>query len=392
MRGKRVTGRFYVFLLLLILAIVFPIVRPHLQFGGNVEMINEATTSYFQQTDAIIIRDEEVYSSGTIARVEYIATEGTLLNEGDTIAYLYSTGYSEGELTRLEDIRANIQAYHKTILNNIVDTDLERLDRIVEMKALELKALISHETTGNLLSLTRQLEAAMVNRQDYMRANRREDLNLNRLYQEESTRLNSIASWRTEASADRAGVISFYTDGYESALTPESLDTLTPADVRTVIAGGALGDADTRLTDIYRLVDQNEWYVAILTDGKTWNPVLEQEYFLRFEGFEDTAYTATVTRVQRVGEDVLAVFLIEDPIGPLLYQRSGRVLLSSNLSGLSVASRALYEQNGQMGVWLYDVPGGTFVPVEVLANDGSNALIQPLADGSLLAGQTVLVK
>ena len=53
------------------------------------------------------------------------------------------------------------------------------------MKALELKALISHETTGNLLSLTRQLEAAMVNRQDYMRANRREDLNLNRLYQEE---------------------------------------------------------------------------------------------------------------------------------------------------------------------------------------------------------------
>ena len=150
--------------------------------------------------------------------------ENTLLNEGDTIAYLYSTGYSESELERLEEIRANIQAYHKTILNNIVDNDLNRLDRIVDMKALELKALVTHQTTGNLLSLTRQLESAMVDRQDYMRANQREDLNLNRLYQDESTRMNSIASWRTEATADEEGVISFYTDGYESALTPDTLE------------------------------------------------------------------------------------------------------------------------------------------------------------------------
>ena len=85
MRGKRVTGRFYIFLLL-VLAIIFLIVRPYLRFGGDQAVISEATTSYVQQTDAIIIRDEEVYSSGTIARVEYIANEGTLLNEGDTIA------------------------------------------------------------------------------------------------------------------------------------------------------------------------------------------------------------------------------------------------------------------------------------------------------------------
>ena len=186
-------------------------------------IIEPGSASYSQKTDAVIIRDESVFSSGTIARVEYVAMENTLLNAGDTIAYLYSTGYSESELERLEDIRANIQAYHKTILNNIVDNDLNRLDRIVDMRALELKSLVTHQTTGNLLSLVRQLESAMVDRQDYMRANQREDLNLNRLYQDESTRMNSIASWRTEATADEAGVISFYTDGYESALTPDAL-------------------------------------------------------------------------------------------------------------------------------------------------------------------------
>ena len=178
MRRKRVTGRFYVFLLA-ILVIAFLIVRPHLRFGTREAIIEPGSASYSQKTDAVIIRDESVFSSGTIARVEYVAMENTLLNAGDTIAYLYSTGYSESELERLEDIRANIQAYHKTILNNIVDNDLNRLDRIVDMRALELKSLVTHQTTGNLLSLVRQLESAMVDRQDYMRANQREDLNLN---------------------------------------------------------------------------------------------------------------------------------------------------------------------------------------------------------------------
>ena len=391
MRRKRVTGRFYIFLLA-IFVIVLLIVRPHLHFGTREAIIEPGSASYSRSTDAVIIRDEEVFSSGTIARVEYVAMENTLLNAGDTIAYLYSTGYSESELERLEDIRANIQAYHKTILNNIVDNDLNRLDRIVDMRALELKALVTHQTTGNLLTLTRQLETAMVDRQDYMRANQREDLNLNRLYQDESTRMNSIASWRTEATADEASVISFYTDGYEAALTPEALDALTPADVRAVIAGAPLGESSSRLTDIYRLVDQNEWYVAILTDGQSWNPVLDQVYYLQFEGFEDLVYSAKVTRVQKVDNEVLAVFLVEDPIGPMIYQRSGRVTLSSQLTGLSVLAETLSDQNGQLGVWLFDVPGGTFVPVEVLSNDGSRALIQPLADGALEVGDPVLIK
>ena len=391
MRRKRVTGRFYIFLLA-ILVIAFLIVRPHLDFGTREITIEPGSASYSRSTDAVIIRDETVFSSGTIARVEYVATENTLLNEGDTIAYLYSTGYSESELERLEEVRANIQAYHKTILNNIVDTDLERLDRIVDMKALELKALVTHQTSGDLLSLTRQLESAMVDRQDYMRANQREDLNLNRLYQSESTRMNSIASWRTEATAEAEGVVSFYTDGYENALTPDSLEALTPEDIRAVIAGSPLGETSSRQTNIYRLVDQDTWYVAILTDGQSWNPVLDQEYYLQFEGFEDLVYTARVTRVQKIDNDVLAVFLVEDPMGPMIYQRSGRVTLNSELSGLSVLSEALADQNGQPGVWLFDVPGGTFVPVDVLSNDGSRALIQPLAEGALEVGDVLLVK
>ena len=137
MRRKRVAGRFYIFLLAILL-IAFLIIRPHLHFGSNQALIVAATASYAQKTDAIIIRDEEVYSSANIARVEYIANEGTLLNEGDTVAYLYSTGYSEDELESLDELRANIPADPQTILIHLVVSDLDRLARIVDMQALEL--------------------------------------------------------------------------------------------------------------------------------------------------------------------------------------------------------------------------------------------------------------
>ena len=390
-RRKRVTGRFYVFLLILAV-IAFLIVRPHLNFGSKEAVIMTANTQYSQMMDCIIIRDEAITTSESTARVEYIATENTLVNEGDTVAYVYTAGYSEGLLQKLEETRSKIQDYHKnTILQNIKDADLERYDTIVDMMVLEFKHLVNHDAKGSLLTAARQLETAMVNRQEYLRANKREDTKLTKLYDEENTRMTSIQSWRKVEKAARSGVVSFYMDGYESDLTPDTLPALSTSDVRTVLGGGKLSSA-SKNNGIYRIVNQDRWYVALVADAETWNPVVGQEYYLQMQGFEDLAFTASVTSVQKESGTLLAVFEINDPIGPLIYQRTGKAMLSITISGLSVTSKAIYEQNGQMGVWLYDVPGGTFIPVEVLSNDGNNALIQPLMEGAIDVGQRVLIK
>ena len=392
-KRKRVTGRFYIFLLVVAL-IAFLIVRPRLNLGSREAVIMTANTQYSQMMDCVIIRDETVATSESTARVEYIATENTLVNEGDTIANVYTAGYSESLLQKLEDTRAKIQDYHKnTILKNIKDADLERYDTIVDMMVLEFKHLVNRESRGSLLTAARQLETAMVNRQEYLRANKREDTKLTKLYDEENTRMTSIQSWRMVETAPESGVVSFYLDGYEGDLTVDALPSLTASDVRTVLSGGKLsGGNSTKTNGIYRIVNQDSWYVAIVTNAQSWNPVVGQEYYLQMQGFEDLAFTASVTSVQKESGTLLAVFQINDPIGPLIYQRTGKAMLSITISGLSVTSKAIYEQNGQMGVWLYDVPGGTFIPVEVLSNDGNNALIQPLVEGAIDVGQRVLIK
>ena len=393
MRRKRVTGRFYLFLLAL-LVIAFLILRPRLFPGSKETVIMMANADQRQTVDCVIIRDEAVTASDSTARVEYIAAEDSLVSTGDTVANLYATGYSESLLDNLEATRKKIQDYHKQLLANIVDSDLERLDLIVNTMALEFKDLITRQTTGNLKTVSGQLETAMVNRQEYLRQNKRGDSKLTKLYDEENARLSSIQSWRKVSTAERDGVVSFYIDGYENDLTPAALNALSISDVRAVLAGSALENTrQTRSSGIYRIVDQDHWYVAVLASGNTWTPMVGQDnYYMQLEGFSDLTFSASVHSVQKENDTTLAVFEVKDPIGPLIYRRSGRAQFSITLTGLSVRTEALYNENGQMGVWVYDVPGGTFVPVEVLSTDGSIAMIQPLVDGALQLGQTVLIK
>ena len=392
MRRRRVAGRFYIFLLIIAI-IIFLILRPFISKGTRVSQIMMANSAYTRNLDCIIIRDEQVTSSDSTARVEYIAKENSLVEEGDTVVNLYTTGYSESLLGNLEATRQKIQAYHKELLANILDNDLERLDGVVNTMAIEFKNLITHQTAGNLETVSAQLETAMVNRQEYLRRNKREDTKLTKLYDEENTRLTSIQSWRKVSNAKETGVVSFYLDGYENDLQADDIASLSINDVKTVLGGGRLSNTQDTLTEgIYRIVDQDHWYVAILVDAEEWTPVVGQAYFLQLEGYDDLSYTASVTSVLKENGNILAVFEINDPMGALIYKRTGKAQFSITLTGLSVDSKALYDQQGQLGVWLYDVPGGTFVPVEVLHDDGDIAMIQPLVEGVLQLGQSVLIK
>ena len=394
MRRRRVTGRFFIFLAVLLVAAFLLIIRPLFFAGPKVTQIMMANASQVQKVDCVLIRDEHVITSDSTARVEYIAPENTLVNNGDVVANLYATGYSENLLNNLETTRSNIQAYHKQLLSNIVDADLNRLDQVVDTMAMEFKNMITHQTKGNLSNVTRQLETAMVRRQEYLRQNKRADNKLTKLYEEENARLNSIQSWRKVTNADRDGVVSFYLDGYESDLTPSRLDSLTIQDIRSVLGGALLATTQsTRQNGICRIVDQNKWYAAALIEGNNWTPMVGQDnYYMMMEGFEDLSFAASVASVQKENGVTLAVFEVRDPLGPLIYRRTGRAQFSITLTGLSVRTEALYNNNCQMCVWVYDVPGVTFVPVEVLSTTGRISMIQPLVDGSLELGQTVLIK
>ena len=193
--------------------------------------------------------------------------------------------------------------------------------------------------------------------------------------------------------AREEGVVSFYLDGYENDLTADKVNELTIDQIRKVIAGEKLSETGVRdEVNVARIIDQNHWYLIVLAEDGKWNPVNGQMYSFQMIGFEDLLYTGVVKSVQKMGDTVMAQLEITDPIGPLMYQRSGKAAIGANLSGLRVPAKAIIKQNGQTGVLLYDVPGGTFIPVEVLSEDKNDALIMPLVEGVIGSGSRVLIR
>lgn len=394
MSRRRPTGRFFVLLMILLGVIVYFVVGRVQPAGARYEVVTAGTTNDTRTMKAVIMRDETIASMDGNSTMIFVAEEGQTLRAGDEIAYIYSAGYSTKEMRKLESIRQDIRAYHTTILDNIVDYELDRLDDQVAYLAQQMKSLVTGKSTGNLINLEVQLNDAMNARQEYLRQNRREDTKLNSLYEDETKRESSISSWRMIETADADGVVSFYLDGYEQYLAPDNLSNITIDGVKSVLAGQSAGSAgDSRLTtNIYRMVKTDRWYVLLLFSDNTFNPVTGQDFWLQIEGFEDVIYQMTVDSTQKQGNDTLAILSTTDPIGPLLNQRTGNAVISAELNGLYVPENAIMMYNNSTCVNVYDGAEGVYVPVQVISSEGDKVLVSPVMEGTLVPGNHVLVK
>jgi len=103
-------------------------------------------------------------------------------------------------------------------------------------------------------------------------------------------------------------------------------------------------------------------------------------------------YTGVVSGKQTSGSETLVTLEITDPMGPLIYQRSGWITIGTDMEGLYIPEGALVYENGQSGVRRIDPDGyATFVPVQILSSDENGVLVQGVVSGSLLSGHRVLV-
>ncbi len=392
MGRRRVTGRFFVFLTLFLCGIVFLVTK--LMGGGKIDYVKVEAgfSSDTRLMQAVIMRDEKVETMDSNGTLVYVAQEGAYVNAGDEVAHVYTAGYSTKEMQKLETVRQDIRAYHTTILSNIVDGELDRLDGSVHYLAQQMKLLVTGESAGSLLNLEVQLSEAMVARQEYLRQNRREDTKLNSLYEEEQKRETAISSWRKVLTASRRGVVSFYLDGYELYLSPDNLSNITIDGVKGVLSGATVAGTSRLTTDIYRIVNTDKWYMLLLSSDGSFNPVTGQSFWLQMEGFDDVVYQMSVDSVLKSGNDTLCIMSTTNPIGPLLNQRSGKAVISAELSGLYVPTRAIRSENNLTGVYIYDGADGAFVPVQVISYDGDRALVTPTVEGTLVEGHYVQVK
>jgi hypothetical protein len=356
-------------------------------------VVETASLGTIHTGDAIIVRNESVYNDEGVQNIEYIAREGSVVQRGDVVCYVFSTGYSSKELTTLQDYRDQIKEYQQSLLDSetAYDQKMDRLNGQVIQRGLEVRALV-HGARGNLINEETVLQDAIDERQAYFRSKYSSDMRLSRLYDDEETQQKRIDSWIKQRAATLESIISFYTDGYEYALTAENYLSYTPAEVRAMYNGQKPEQDITERgkTDIYRLVRTNAYAVLMLIKDSVWTPVEGSSYKLKLENFSTTTVNATVISYTRSSGELLLRLGVEADVTPVLYMRTCQAQLSESVDSLVVPKAAIYTQNEQKGVVRVESDGSlTFIPVSIISEQQGSVYVAPIQTGALVSGQTV---
>lgn len=341
--------------------------------------------------DAVVVRNETVYAQDGVSQIEYEADEGAQVKRGANVATIYTSGFSSKEWTTLDNYRNQIKEYHKVLISGAAsDTKLISLMSKVKERALEAQKLVQG-AKGSLGNQEMLLAAAMQDQQIYMKQKYPDDQKLSRLYDDENTQLQRISTWTKQYAAPADGLISFYTDGFETALNMSTYESYSPTQMRSIYRGAVPETGETvsrNSVPIYRLVREEPWVVLMLCNELEWTPVTGRSYKLLIESFDNTIVDATVESFTRSGGELLVRLRIEETsaLSNVLYIRSCRVQLGESVNTLMVPSRAIYIQEGRKGVVMTTEGGEYWTGVEVISDDGTAAYVIPENSGVLYEG------
>ena len=387
---------------LLILIVLALIVYAGLQLRGYMD--SNATTAIARadtlgnsyEGTLVIARNETLHETENMTRIDFIASEGSRVSKQGIICKVYSSGYNQTEINRLQTYRDEIQAYHTNqVLSTYVDAELDSENNEIDALAQQVRTLVQGRGVGSLTNLEKQLTSALEVRKNYLRQKYPDDQTLAELYKMENDQLKKIESWTTTHTATEDCLISFYTDGYERTVNFNTYSLLTPSDVRNVIRGVAPEQSTvSRGSDpIFRSVIEDEWFALFLCSNRDWNPVVGEKYRMHLGGFENYFVEAEVESFTRIGGELLLRMSVASSVEPVLNIRTCNAVIGDFVSGVHVPMDALYTLNNMIGVVVLDGGLQTFVPVTVVSySDENTAFVRPTLDGSPLeAGKTVML-
>lgn len=367
--------------------------RGYLSGHATTAIVRADTLGNSYDGTLVIARNETVFSTENKTRVDFIAEEGSKVARSSVICKVYSSGYNQTEINRLQTYREEIQNYHvNQVLSTYVDAALDSDNEEIASLSQQIRTLVQGRGVGSLSNLERQLESALNVRKNYLRQKYPDDQTLSELYKVENDQLKKIDSWTTTHTAQEDCIVSFYTDGFESMVNGNTYGNLTPADVKSVIRG-ILPEKSSAVEPIFRTVIEDEWYALFLCTDRDWNPVVGEEYRMQLTGFDNYVLPAQVVSFSRIGSDLLLRMRIQSSVEPVLNIRTCDATVGDFVSGVYVPINALYTLDNMIGVVVLEGGLQTFVPVMVISYpDSDTAFVRPTLPGSPLeAGKTVML-
>ena len=277
----------------------------------------------------------------------YVENQEELLQVKNDLSALQYATYSESPSgTALEDQMLSAMTSLRTAASSGNYSSLSEQTETYRKLVLRREYLLSSEATAAMTQAAADLQA------------RYDDL-------------QSYQSGATSIKAQESGLFSSYVDGYETLLTPDKLDGLSPKDLAAFSQLTPSTDANV----LGKLVTDSIWYYAVTVPGDCVTRFAVGDSVDVFFNSLSETFPMEVFQVGEVQEDVLRSSQDDDKAEDLR-QESGRVIFYSS-EGIRVPKEALrVSKDGERGVYVVVSQKARFRPVKILAEDENSYLVK----------------
>ena len=356
----------------------------------------------------ILVRQETVLPAQT-GIVDVTRSEGEKVGVGQSVAQVYRDSQAQNNQADLEALADQIQLLEYSSDGGGVDS-AAKLDENILQAVTALHAASGVGDYNQLEDQARTLKSTVLKR-GYVYGNGlgAEELSqkLNDLKSQYAALKQQTSSSTSSVRAPQSGVFSTLVDGYETAVTPQTVLQLTPSSLSALLAGqgkeagGGMG----------KLITSTRWYFAAALPVSVAERLKEgSTATLRFSGDFDQDIDMRVDQVgQAEGDKSVVVFSTDRYLSQttLLRQQTAEIIFNS-WSGLRIPKQALRMekstytdketgqevQNNRLGV--YALLGGRaeFKTVEVVTEGDDYYVVRSTTDESdaLRAGDEVIVR
>ena len=319
-----------------------------------------------------LVRQEESLPdvSGTLY---HHLQEGAKVGAGQTIATAYSSENALQVVAQLEEQELRLQQL-QFAQQSYLDPDAAlKLDSSITDSILALRRYLAQSDYSAADEAVSQLKGAIL-KSDHAYASLEEVQEEISQVQEQIRQLEGALSGANEVAAAHAGVYSAVCDGYESVLTLEFLEGLTPGKLNAVTAadGGS---------DVGKLIYGSTWYYAAVLPADQVEELEEgQSLSLRFAKGLSVDVPATVYSVsaEEDGQVALVLACNQYMAQTTLLRHQQAELILENYEGIRIPANALrLGEDDQPGVYCMMGVTARFKPVTVLYQNDGYVLVQP---------------
>ena len=353
-------------------------------------LVYESQAEDVVSLDGWLVRDEETLpaQSGTVS---HALEEGQKVGAGQTVATVYAEASALQTVSRIETLKLQLQQL-EFALTSYLDPDAAlKLDTSITGDILTLRQTLSAGDYAAADGALAALKAAVLKR-DHAYTSQEEIQSQIKSVESELAQLESSLSGAVRVTAKASGTYSAVCDGYETVLTPELLEGLTPSKLSAVRAASDHGSMG-------KLIYGDTWYYAV-------NLPLEQAQTLKTmgsvnirlaKGFEQTIRM----RVEHVsaeenGQAAVVLSCRKYLAQTTLLRHQAATLVLRTYEGLRLPSTALrVNDNGVSGVYCVLGVRAKFKPVKVVYQGDGYVLVSAASaeeDSSMLRrGDEVIV-